>query len=249
VGQQFQSLALDPDGEKLAVGYADGSISLWNVQTAKRVGDPLKGHSTAVADLAFSPNGKMLASASDNTIRLWDVDGGGSIGDPLEHEGQVLSVAFHRDGEELASVDASGLVSLWNIDEERKVQTIQGQNINDEQWCIAYNPSGSTLWLSHSSERNIDVYPDLGESSQSISHSYYNVTSMTLRPDGKMFVSGDSCGYVHLWDFTSVAAPLLCQLELGSTEPVASLSLSFNNQWLAAGNAQGDVFLWKIVWP
>jgi WD40 repeat protein len=251
VGQQFQSLALSPDGKTLAVGYADGSITLWRAETGQRVGDSLKGHSEEVVDLAFSPDGEMLASASlDNTIGLWDVNEDGSIGESpehLEHEDQVLSVAFHPYGKELASIDASGQVIQWDVTEREMTNWTQpAQVTHGERWCIAYTRSGNTLLRSRSSERTIDFYPDSGGS---ISHSFYHVTSTTFRPDEKMFASGDSCGYIHLWDFTSVAAPLLCQLELGSAKPVVSLSFNFNNQWLAAGNAKGDVFLWKIAWP
>ena len=248
-GRQFQSLALSPDGQTLAVGYADGSITLWRAETGQRVGDPLKGHSEEVADLAFSPDGKRLVSASlddNNTLILWELDEGSSIIESIQYEGQVHSVAFHPDGEEFASIDANGRVMQWDVDGD-KFEAQPSQSVEAKQWYIAYLPSGSRLLLSHSSERNIDFYLEGG--SQSISHSYYHVTSMTLRPDWKMFASGDSCGYIHLWDSTSVAAPLLCQLELGSAKPVVSLSFSFNNQWLAAGNAKGDVFLWKIAWP
>jgi WD40 repeat protein len=56
---------------------ADNTIEVWNIEQEKRIAT-LKGHTASVGHLAFSPNGKLLASAGgeieDRTIRLWDLD-------------------------------------------------------------------------------------------------------------------------------------------------------------------------------
>jgi WD40 repeat protein len=65
----------------------------------------LEGHQGAVMSVAFSPDGKTIASGSwDNTIRLWNLDGM-PIGQPFTgHEGYVMSVAFSPDGKTIATV-------------------------------------------------------------------------------------------------------------------------------------------------
>src|SRR5262249_53240542 len=76
----------------------------------------LKGHKNAVSSVAFSPDGKTLASGSgDKTIKLWDVATGKEMASLKGHTGYVFSVAFSPDGKTLASASGDKTVKLWDV--------------------------------------------------------------------------------------------------------------------------------------
>ena len=67
------SVAFSPDGKSIVSGSGDKTVRLWDAQTGRPIGQPMKRHDKSVLSVAFSPDGKRIVSGSeDNTIRLWD---------------------------------------------------------------------------------------------------------------------------------------------------------------------------------
>jgi hypothetical protein len=100
-------IAVSPDGGT-AVTARDNTLRLWHAATGQPRGAPLKGHTSRVQSVAFSPDGKTLVSASsDRTLRLWDVTTGKPRWRNLlqRHPDYVQDVAFSSDGTTLVSDD------------------------------------------------------------------------------------------------------------------------------------------------
>ena len=70
-------------------GSWDDTVRLWDATTGHPIGEPLR-HDNSVMSVAFSPDGRRIASGScDKTVRLWDVATGHPIGEPLRHDDSV----------------------------------------------------------------------------------------------------------------------------------------------------------------
>jgi WD40 repeat protein len=141
------------DGSLLATGGADGTLILWDARrgSVKTVmWDDSKpsgsGHlASPVSDVAFSPDGKTLASVQydDPYVRLWAVATGQyrtSLGGASHF---IMAVAYSPDGSLIASGETDGTVILWNARTLRQRCTLRGHS--SQVSTIAFSPDGRTL--------------------------------------------------------------------------------------------------------
>ncbi len=198
-------VAFSSDGKTLASsGFFNPNIYLWDVETRQSVGTPLKGQHGAINQMAFHPDGQILASGShDGTIILWDVKTRQPIGQPLlGHHSSIYNLLFSPDGKTLVSSSADQTIIFWDVATGQQIDaalTAYSPLINK----IAFSPDGSKLAVGKGD--NAIVLIDVSDKTnveQIIAHTAY-ILSIAFSPDGKRLALLNADNTLLLWDIAT----------------------------------------------
>jgi WD40 repeat protein len=195
-----------------------GLLLVVNPVTRAEAPRELKGHTALIYSVAFSQDGKLLATASfDNTIKLWEFAAGKEVRTLAGHTGPVYSVAFSPDGATLASSSHDQTIRLWNVADGKSLREIKGHTgIVD---CVAYRPDGKML-ASGSADKTVRLWnPADGKEVKNLGAQGNSVYGVAFSPDGKWLASASADALVKVWD---VSAQKEAKALKGHTNAVAS---------------------------
>lgn len=148
---QFAAPAFSPDSKHIACPSGN-TVELREVITGQVV-RILQGHQDAAEAVAYSPDGRYLASASmDRTVKLWDLGSGQVVRSFQGHTGAVTGVAFHARQPWLASAALDGTVRVWHRESGALLHTLQAHDgpfeknkIIPHGMILAFSPDGDLL--------------------------------------------------------------------------------------------------------
>jgi|SRR5579872_4660521 len=218
----------------------------------------LEGHEGQVREVAFSPDGKLLASCSDDhTVKLWDVASRKELGTLAGHTAEVYALCFSPDGKTLASAGNArdGFVRIWNLSNRRLNGEFKHRLGTAKQ--ITYLPGGKKLLLADAMIVTVSD-TDGGESEEITAHDSIAalVSSTAVSPNGKLLAVGGHAATVAIWDLET--RQVRTQLEAipegvrnyNNLHAVVSLAFSRNGRALASScglKIDSTVMLWDVA--
>jgi WD40 repeat protein len=198
----------------------------------------LAGHKAAVSAVAFSPDGKMLASGSlDRTILLWDLATGQPIR-TMELSDQAYSLVFYPDGDALLVGGQSGITSIWST--QTGEELFKQESLPSGQIGVAIAPDQSAYAIA--SRDAAVAFMDAKAYTWVKALTYPSqVWSLAYSPDGAVLAAGLSDGTLSLRD--SQTDEELYALK-GQAGAIKSLAFSPDGKLLASASVDKTIVLW-----
>jgi WD40 repeat protein/serine/threonine protein kinase len=203
---KMDTVAVSPDGKLVAtpaalvgpviklknkISFGENAVQVWDVATGKDVGK-LLGHDNPVETVAFSSDGKLLASGSvDKTVKIWEPATGKGLLTLEGHKGPVRSVAFSPDGMRLASASSDQTIRIWDRASGKELLTLNGHN--GQVYSIAFSRDGKRL-ASASSDDTVKLWDAAsGQEVLTLRKLVDNVRGVAFSPVGnRLAIAGDT---------------------------------------------------------
>ncbi len=245
-GDSTFSVAFSPTGKVFATGGGrDGKIVLWDVKTGKRVA-MLTGHKSTVACLAFSPDGKTLASGgNDRTVRLWNVATGKET-QRTAGKSNVSALVFRDDGKALVFASAANAY-VWQLVRPKDDPVVMTGHKRVWPWHLSVEfLRGNNMIVSAGGDKTVRFWNAwTGKQTGQIDSPGGEVGSVAVSPDGKLLAYGCKDGTVRFWSLEQKKELFVLE---GRKEIVFCLAFSPDGRTLAV-NSGGDytVRLWDLA--
>ncbi|MDE0466486.1 MAG: WD40 repeat domain-containing protein [Candidatus Poribacteria bacterium] len=247
-------MRFSPDGTHLVVG-TDVAVWVYDVPNGNETA-LFTGHGGQVNALAFSPDGKILASggAANPIIQLWELETGSKLATfkLAERHDSATALAFSDDGTTLISLDKFGDIISWDVDTGRKlsdtknVDTYEVAALSQHGGMVAIGDKNGTqihLWNTATGRRRVTLNGHAGFFEADQDEREAEIRMLAFTQDGKTLVSGSEDETVLLWNTENGTKQATLS---GHEEVVTTVAFSVDGKTVASGAANKLIKVWDV---
>src|SRR5262245_43570049 len=238
-----RSVCYDRSSQLLAVG---GGRSARVYGGAEMVRELLVPEGERIEVVWWSPDGHQLATGSDGGTRIWNLDTGAPLHHFQSENKRITDLVYSPDGKGLAIVNAWGPVRIWEAQSGRLLRELHRER-EDETVILScrYSPDGRSL-AAGGHDRRVHIWNTATGKLQRVLEHPDSVYALAYSPDSRYIaVAGFSKGKtIHVWDL--MTGDIVAKLPSPAMQVpiVYALEFSPDGRLLAAGHADGSVWLW-----
>ena len=249
-------VAFSPDGRSVASGSVAlgtdplkpkelrGVVKIWNPENGSEE-VTFAGQVGVVLSIAYSPDGKRIASSSindDHSFVVWDTKTGGVLGVIRGHTSHVQKLRYSPDGKFIAAGDNGGTLRLWDAATFEEVRAIPAHTATVVD--VTFTPTGERVATS-SNDGTVRVWDvATGERAQELRGHHGAALAVTYSPDGKRIATGGFDNTIRLWDAVSGAERLTLR---GHTDMVWGVAFSPDGGKIVSASFDRDFKIWDTA--
>jgi hypothetical protein len=203
VDDEVLTLAVSPDGKKLASGGCDRLVRVWDLATGQ-LEHAIENHADWVFSVAFSPDGKFLFTASrDKTAKVWDLAAKESVLTYTEHQNPVYAVGISSDGKTGFSAGEDGNLRQWQATDASKQvgKQVRSLSCGKAVLAFAYHPDAKTpLLAAGGAGAEVRLFnAATGAALKTLGGFSDYVFAVAISPDGRLVAGASNSGEVRVW--------------------------------------------------
>ncbi|MEM7128776.1 MAG: WD40 repeat domain-containing protein [Chloroflexota bacterium] len=243
LNEQVQSITFSFDGTRVAVGLANGTIIVWNLNNGGSIEQVWSGHTGVVTSLAFSHQSaaQLISGSLDSSVRVWQLGFANELTILTEHTSQVFGVAASPTDSLIVSVSSDGAIYTWNTESGQRVGNLAGHS--SPALSIAIDPTGQRA-VSGYDDGKLLLW-DLATSQlerEIIAHDG-SVRAVEFFGDANQVVTGAVDGTVKLWNLgNSTGTETMAQLQFNAE--VNSIAVDPSGRFIALATNTGLIQIW-----